>query len=66
MSFDSDTTDYKTTRQRIEARKVDDIVIRMSELLTFDRQQLKKIKQITEAQVNKHRQDVIYKVGDQV
>ncbi len=66
MSFDSDTTDYETIRQRIEARKIDDIVIRMSELLTFDRQQLKKIKQVTEAQVNKHRRDVIYEVGDQV
>jgi len=38
MSFNSDTTDYETTRQRIEARKIDDIVTRMSELLTFDRQ----------------------------
>ncbi len=66
MSFDSDTTDYKTTRQRIEARKIDDIVTWMSELLTFDRQQLKKIKQITEAQMNKHRRDVIYEVNDQV
>ncbi len=26
MSFDSDTTDYETTRQRIETRKIDDIV----------------------------------------
>jgi len=26
MSFDSDTTDYKTTRQYIEARKINDIV----------------------------------------
>ncbi len=26
MSFDSDTTNYETTRQRIEARKIDDIV----------------------------------------
>jgi len=26
MSFDSDTTDYETTRQRIEARKINDIV----------------------------------------
>ncbi len=66
MSFDSDTTDYKTTRQRIEARKIDDIIIWMSELLTFDHQQLKKIKQITEAQMNKHRWDVIYEVDDQV
>ncbi len=27
MSFNSDTTDYKTTRQRIEAKKINDIVI---------------------------------------
>ncbi len=66
MSFDSDTTDYKTTHQRIEVRKINDIVIQMSELLIFDHQQLKKIKQIIEAQMNKHRWDIIYKVNDQV
>ena len=66
MSFDSDTTDYEITRQRIEARKIDDIVIQMKKLLTFDQQQLEKIKQITEAQMNKHRRDVIYEVDDQV
>ncbi len=38
----------------------------MSKLLIFDHQQLKKIKQITETQMNKHRQDVIYEVDDQV
>jgi len=27
MSFDSDTTDYETTRERLEARKADDIAI---------------------------------------
>ncbi len=66
MSFDSDTTDYKTTCERLEARKADDIVIQMKELLTFDHQQLKKMKQITEAQINKHRRDVIYEVNDWV
>ncbi len=66
MSFDSDTTDYKMIRQRIETRKIDDIVTWMSELLIFNRQQLKKIKQITEAQMNKHRRDVIYEVDAQV
>jgi len=66
MSFDSDTTDYETTHQRIETRKINDIVIQMSELLIFDHQQLKKIKQITEAQMNKHKRDVIYEVNDQV
>ncbi len=55
MSFNSDTTDYKTICQRIEARKIDDIITWISELLIFDHQQLKKIKQITEAQMNKHK-----------
>ncbi len=64
MSFNSDTTDYKMTRQHIETRKINDIVIQMSELLIFNHQQLKKIKQIIEAQMNKHRRDVIYEVDD--
>jgi len=64
MSFDSDTTDYETTRERLEARKADDIVIRMKELLSFGRQQLKKTKLIIEVQINKHRRDVIYEVDD--
>ncbi len=66
MSFDSDMIDYKMTRQRIKIRKIDDIVIWMSELLIFNHQQLKKIKQIIEAQMNKHRRDIIYEVNDQV
>jgi len=64
MSFDSDTTDYETTRERLKARKADDIAIRMKELLSFDRQQLEKTKLTIEAQVNKHRRDVIYEVND--
>jgi len=64
MSFDSDTTDYETTCERLEARKADDIVIRMKELLNFDRQQLKKTKLIIEVQINKHRRNVIYEVDD--
>jgi len=64
MSFDSDTTDYETTRERLEARKADDIVIRMKELLNFDRQQLKKTKLTIEVQINKHRRNVIYEVDD--
>ncbi len=38
MSFNSDMIDYKMTRQRIETRKIDDIVIWMSKLLIFDHQ----------------------------
>jgi len=55
MSFDSDTTDYETIHERLEARKADDIAIQMKELLIFDHQQLKKTKQIIKAQINKHR-----------
>ena len=55
MSFDLDTTDYKTTCERLEARKVDDIIIQIKELLNFNRQQLKKTKLIIEVQINKHR-----------
>jgi len=64
MSFDSDTIDYETTRERLEVRKADDIVIRMKELLNFGRQQLKKTKLIIEVQINKHRRNVIYEVDD--
>ncbi len=55
MSFNLDTTDYETTYERLEARKADDIIIWMKELLSFDHQELKKTKLIIEVQINKHR-----------
>ncbi len=38
----------------------------MKKLLSFNHQQLKKTKLIIEAQINKHRRDVIYKIDDWV
>ncbi len=64
LSFDSDTTDYETICERLEARKANNIIIQMKELLIFDHQQLKKTKQIIEAQINKHKLDIIYEVDD--
>ena len=64
MSFNSDTTNYETIHEHLEARKADNIIIQMKELLIFNHQQLKKTKQIIEAQINKHRQDIIYEVND--
>jgi len=64
MSFNSDTTNYETICEHFEARKADDIIIQMKKLLVFDCLQLKKMKQIIEAQINKHRRDVIYEVND--
>jgi len=55
MSFDLNTTDYETIHERLKAKKADDIIIRMKELLIFDCQQLKKTKQIIKAQINKHK-----------
>ncbi len=66
MSFNSDTTDYEITHEWLKARKADDIVIQMKELLSFNHQQLKKMKLIIEAQINKHRRDVIYEIDDWV
>ncbi len=66
MSFDSDIMNYETTHERLKARKADDIVIQMKELLNFDHQQLKKMKLIIEVQINKHRWNVTYEVNDWV
>ncbi len=66
MSFNSDTTDYKTTCERLEARKANDIVIQIKELLNFNHQQLKKTKLIIKVQINKHKWNVLYEVNDWV
>ncbi len=66
MSFNSDITDYETTCECFKVRKADNIIIWMKELLIFDHQQLKKTKQIIEAQINKHKRDVIYEVDNWV
>ncbi len=54
MSFNLNTTNYKIIRARIKARKINDIVIKMKELLIFDRKQLEKIKISIKVQINKH------------
>ncbi len=55
ISFNSNTINYETTRECLEARKANDIIIQMKELFIFNHQQLKKMKQIIEAQINKHK-----------
>ncbi len=56
----------QSTCERLEVKKADDIIIQMKKLLIFDHQQLKKTKQIIEAQINKHKWNVIYEVNDWV
>ncbi len=66
MSFDSNTTDYEMTCERLEARKTDNIIIWMKKLLSFDHQQLKKTKLIIKVQINKYKWDVTYEVDNWV
>ncbi len=66
MSFNSNTINYETTHKCLEIRKADDIIIWIKELLIFNHQQLKKTKQIIKAQINKHKQNIIYEVNDWV
>jgi len=40
MSFNSDTTDYKITCKRFEAKKVNNIIIQMKELLAVKQRDL--------------------------
>ncbi len=36
MSFDSDMINYETTRARIKAKKINDIIVKMKKLLIFN------------------------------
>ncbi len=44
ISFNLNTTNYEITRARIKVKKVNDIIIKIKELLIFNRKQLKNIK----------------------
>ncbi len=37
MNFDLNTTNYETTRTRIKAKMINDIAVKMKELLIFNR-----------------------------
>ena len=60
MSFSLNTSDYNSTREQIEAEKINDIVNRMQKLLKFDQKYMKKIKSTMRKQVNKHRKEMKY------
>ena len=66
MSFSPDTTDYDSTRKRLDAARAEDISERMQNVLAFIRQNTA-IAQVSMAnQTNRHRKDVTFEVGDQV
>ena len=66
MNFNLNTSNYDSTRERIEAKKIDDIVNRMQKLLKFDQKHMKKIRSTMRKQINKHRKKVKYQIDDSV
>ena len=60
MNFNSNISNYDSTRERIKARKIDDIMNKMQKLLKFDQKHMKKIRSTMRKQVNKHRKEMKY------
>ena len=66
MSFSPNIPNYNSTRERIEAEKVNDIVNRMQKLLEFDQKHMKEMRSTMRKQVNKHCKKMKYQVDDSV
>ena len=60
MSFNLNTSNYNSIRERIETEKIDDIVNRMQKLLKFDQKHIKEIKSTMRKQINKHYKKMKY------
>ena len=66
MSFSPNTTDYESTRKRLQAAAASDITERMQEILEFIRGNIEDAQTAQATQANKHRLNVIFKQGDLV
>ena len=66
MSFSPDTTDYDSTRKRLDAAKAEDITEQMQNVLAFIRQNMELAQVSMAKQTNRHRKDVTFDVGDMV
>ena len=66
MNFNSNILNYDSTREQIEAEKINDIINRMQKLLKFDQKYMKKIRLIMRKQINKYRKEMKYQIDDSV
>ena len=66
MSFGPDSTSYKATRQRLQARSAGELTAKMNEILAFAKQHLAEPQKAMSRQANKHQKDVDYEVRDMV
>ncbi len=62
MSFKLDTIEYESSRERLQATKVENISEHMNKILTFARESLAKTREQMVQQANKHRKEVDYEV----
>ncbi len=62
MSFDSDTIEYESTRERLQIARAEDIFDHMNKTLTFAREALIKTREQMMNQTNKHRKEVNYEI----
>ncbi len=66
MSFEPDTTEYESFRERLQAAKAEDISEHMDKTLAFARESLAKTREQMVQQANKHRKEVDYETGSKV
>ena len=66
MSFEFDFTLYASTRERLQAVKVEDIAETMKNILKYMISKFKIAKKAMIKQVNKHRKDVSYQMSDKM
>ena len=60
MNFSSNILNYNSIRERIEIKKIDNIVNQMQKLLKFNKKHIKKIKSTMRKQINKYRKKIKY------
>ncbi len=66
MSFEPDTTEYESSRERLQAAKAENISEHMNKTLTFARESLAKTREQMVQQANKHRKEVDYEAGSKM
>ena len=64
ISFSLDITNYNTTRKRLDAITAENITDRIKEILAYIRQNMNNAQQAIIEQINKYRQNVIFKIDD--
>ncbi len=62
MSFDPDTIEYGSTRERLQAARAEDISDHMNKTLIFAREALAKTREQMVNQANKHRKKINYEI----